>query len=57
MIKNKDIDFDYLGTDSILSPEVIDFIALKSTIRAKNKSFSFEFEGVNLDEYEKAMTG
>lgn len=49
------LDVEYLGVDSEVSPEVIDFIVLKQGFKSRQNACFTVSNATKLDEYELAM--
>ena len=49
------IDSEYLGADTELNPEILDFFAVKSGIKTRQQAYVPDSDSVKLDEYELAM--
>ena len=57
IITQTNIDSEYLGADTELNSEILDFFALESGIKTRQKACVPDNESVKLDEYELAMAG
>ena len=51
------IDSEYLGSDTELSPEALDFFVLESKIKTRQQVCIPDSHRIKLDEYELAMAG
>ena len=56
-ITKVNIDSEYIGADTELSAEILDFLVLKSGVKAGQKRDKIDDTVFSLDEYELAMVG